>query len=84
MELIKASNFSSIYLQASVQKLTNRLIKKKDKRPLVASLNDDQILEYVGKHLFERRFFYEQAKYIVKTDGKKKSEITKEIIALLH
>ena len=84
MEVINSSDALSIYLKASVNKLANRLILKKSKRPLVANLNDDQIFEFVGKHLFERNPFYDQAKKIVKTDGKKKPEIVKEIIKLLY
>lgn len=83
MEVINSSEAISIYLKASVNKLANRLILKKSKRPLVANLNDDQIFEFVGKHLFERNSFYDQAKKIVKTDGKKKSKIVKEIVKLL-
>lgn len=83
MDLINQSDAISIYLKASVNKLANRLIKKKSKRPLVANLSDDKIFEFVGKHLFERNVFYDQAKIIVKTDGKTKSETTTEIIALL-
>lgn len=84
MEVINGSDALSIYLKATVNKLANRLILKKSKRPLVANLNDDQIFEFVGKHLFERNSFYDQAKKIIKTDGKKKPEIVKEIIKLLN
>ena len=84
MELIKKANVISIYLQASIKKLTDRLIKKKQKRPLVASLNDNQIFEFVGKHLFERSYYYEQAKHIIKTDSKKRAEIVIEIENLLN
>ena len=84
MELIKDSNSNSFYLQASVNKLSQKLISKREKRPLVASLNDEQIFEYVGKHIFERRQFYEKAKYTIKTDNKKKSEIVNEIKSILN
>ncbi len=84
MELIKDSNSNSFYLQASVNKLSQKLISKREKRPLVASLDDEQIFEYVGKHIFERRQFYEKAKYTIKTDNKKKSEIVNEIKSILN
>ncbi len=82
-EIIK-ENRISIYLQSSVTKLSDRLIKKKSKRPLVASLADEKIPEFVAKHLFERRFFYEKAKFKVNIDNKSKKEVTKEIINLLE
>ncbi len=84
MELINKSNSTSIYLQGSVTTMVKRLIKKKAKRPLIASLGDDKIPEFVAKHLFERRFFYEQAKITVKIDEKKKSDVAKEIVTILN
>jgi shikimate kinase len=79
MKMIKESNTTSIYLQGNVPTMVKRLIKKKAKRPLIASLGDDKIPEFVAKHLFERRFFYEQASMIIKIDDKKKREVAKEL-----
>jgi len=84
MELIKQSNTTSIYFLGSVSTLTKRLIKKKAKRPLIASLEDDKIPEFIAKHLFERRFFYEQANITVKIDDKKKSQVALELTKLLN
>lgn len=84
MELIKKSNTISIYLQGNVPTMVKRLIKKKAKRPIIASLGDDKIPEFVAKHLFERRFFYEQANIIIKIDDKKKSKVAKELHKLLN
>ena len=83
MELIKNSEAISIYLQGNVTTLAARLIKKKANRPLVSSLSDDQIPEFVAKHLFERRAFYELAEITFKIDQKKKKEVAKEIEASL-
>ena len=84
MNLINTSDAISIYLHTGIQLLSKRLIAKKSERPLVANLEDDSIYEFVGKHLFERGFFYEQAKYIVRTDGKKMKEVLTEIEMLLY
>ena len=84
MEVINKKNIISIYLQGSISTMVKRLIKKKAKRPLIASLSDDKIPEFVAKHLFERRFYYEQAKMTIKIDDKKKSEVAKEIYKLLN
>lgn len=84
MNLINTSDAISIYLHTGIQLLSERLIAKKSERPLVANLEDDSIYEFVGKHLFERGFFYEQAKYIVRTDGKKMKEVLTEIEMLLY
>ena len=83
MEEINNSDAKSIYLQGSTATMIERLIRKKAKRPLIASLGDNQIPEFVAKHLFERRPFYEQAKTIVKIDNKTKAEVAEELESLL-
>ncbi|OAD42566.1 shikimate kinase [Polaribacter atrinae] len=83
MDVIKTANANSIYLQGSTATMIERLIRKKSKRPLIASLGDDQIPEFVAKHLFERRPYYEQAKTIVKIDNKSKKEVAEELEHLL-
>jgi len=83
MELINEKATISIYLQGNVSTVVERLISEKAKRPIIASLNDDKIPEFVAKHLFERRFYYEQAKIIIKIDAKTKTEIVNELALLL-
>ena len=84
MEIIKEKATTSIYLQGNVPTMVKRLIKKKAKRPIIASLEDDKIPEFVAKHLFERRFFYEQAKMTIKIDDKTKTQVAKELVKLLN
>ncbi|KGL63628.1 shikimate kinase [Polaribacter sp. Hel1_85] len=84
MEEVNKGNTSSIYLQGSTATMIERLIKKKAKRPLIASLGDDKIPEFVAKHLFERRPFYEQAKTTIKIDDKTKKEVAEELKKLLN
>jgi shikimate kinase len=79
MNLINTANAISFYLQTSIKVLVDRLTKEKVDRPLIASLEDNKISEFVAKHLFERRVFYEKANFIIKTEGKSKSEIIKEL-----
>jgi shikimate kinase len=57
MNLINTANTISFYLQTSIKVLVDRLTKEKDDRPLIASLEDNKISEFVAKHLFERRVF---------------------------
>lgn len=82
MEIINAHS-ESVYLRAGVATLTQRLLKQKHKRPLIARIADEDLPEFVAKHLFERQPFYTQAKYTVVTDGKSPGEIAREIIALV-
>ncbi|WP_317168095.1 shikimate kinase [Flavobacterium solisilvae] len=82
-KLLQDENVISVYLKASITMLVERLKTEKKTRPLVAQLTDEQLLEFVGKHLFERNFYYNKAKYTVEVDGKSISKISEEIISLL-
>lgn len=84
MDLILNSEAASIYVKAGIKTLVSRLTAEKNKRPLVAELEDDKLVEFVAKHLFERRFFYEQASMTVNTEDKSLEEITTEIRILLY
>ncbi len=84
MENINDKSINSIYLQANIPTLVNRLIKEKSDRPLIASLEDKQLPEFVAKHLFERRFYYEQAKHTIKIDNKTIETIATEIKDILN
>ena len=79
--ITKVNNVISFYLKASVNTITERLNVEKEKRPLVSHLSSkEQILEFVGKHLFERSFFYEEADYTINTDNNSVKNIVEEII----
>lgn len=82
-ELLKREGILSIYLKATVETLLDRLISKKSKRPLIADKTDDELKEFIAKHLFERSFYYNQAQYIVVIDGKTKDETTQDILDIL-
>lgn len=85
MDVINKDKHSvSIYLNGNTATMIERLIRKKAKRPLVASLGDDKIPEFVAKHLFERRPFYEQAEHHIKIDGKRKKDVAIEIKTLFN
>ncbi|MDB9724156.1 shikimate kinase [Polaribacter sp.] len=84
MALILASGAKSAYIKASIPTLVARLTAEKSSRPLIANLADDKIPEFVAKHLFERRFFYEQANIILPTDGQSIIEITTALRIALH
>lgn len=84
MDLVLNSDATSIYLKASLKTLYNRLQNQKESRPLVASISDEKLSEFIAKHLFERRFFYEKANFNLTIDDKKVSEIVAELRILLH
>jgi shikimate kinase len=82
-ELLNGENVISIYLKATIDTLYNRLLNGKQKRPLIANLNDNEIKEFIAKHLFDRSFYYNQATYKVNVDAKTIDEIVAEIANLL-
>ena len=82
IELIN-QNSESIFLRTSVKNLTERLLKQKHKRPLIANISDQDLPEFIAKHLFERNIFYNKAKYTVNTDDKTPEMIVEELCDLL-
>lgn len=74
----------SIYLRTSVRTLCQRLSANKNKRPLIAHIKDEDLAEFIAKHLFERGPFYNKCQIIIDTDHKTPEEIVAEIINHLH
>ena len=54
-----------VYLSAPVGVLYSRLQNDREHRPLIAHLTDDDLKEFIGKHLFERTPFYQMAQQTV-------------------
>lgn len=50
-----------IYLQGNVGALYQRLVNNRNHRPLIAHLPDEDLKEFIAKHLFERNPVYMQA-----------------------
>lgn len=83
METILLRSTHSIYLKLSISNLAKRIAAEAEERPLVMNIPSEDLTEFVGKHLFERSFFYSQARNTVNCDGKSVDEIVKEIEGLL-
>lgn len=85
LDLIK--NFSEskmVYLKASVEFLVNRLYKEKAQRPLIKHLNtEDDLEDFVRKHLFERGYYYNQSDLVVNVENQSPNDIADEIIKKL-
>lgn len=82
-ELLMEKDVVSIYLKASVDTLFNRLVVNKSKRPLIADKDDVEMKEFIAKHLFDRSFYYNHAKYKVSVDDKSIEETVNDILNLL-
>ncbi len=83
MDTILEKSDYSIYLQLPISVLVERISREKETRPLVKNLSDEELPEFIGKHLFERRQFYAQAKHIIEGNNKSLEEIVSEIKQLL-
>ena len=70
MDYIVESKALSFYLKAHITTLRSRLLLEKNKRPLISHLQtEEDLTEFIGKHLFERLPFYGKASHIVSVDN---------------
>jgi len=82
--ILSTKDVRSVYLKASLSALAKKLMEKKAKRPLIAHIDTlEEMTEFIGKHLFERMPFYEQAQTHISIDGKTKDEVTNELASKL-
>jgi shikimate kinase len=79
--ILEAKHVKSIYLKASLKTLADKLMRKKAKRPLIAHIESiEEMSEFIGKHLFERVQFYNQAEIKVSIDNTTKDEVVESIV----
>ena len=82
--LLTGVNLKLFYLKLSIPNLVDRLFKERKKRPLISHINTkDELQEFIGKHLFERVQYYNQATYIINADNISKKEIIEAILTKL-
>lgn len=75
MELMNRYGLT-IWLDAPIEVMVERLKRNKAKRPLLHGMTDPQMVMFIEKKLAERRIFYEQAKWTIPT-----AEYTPESLA---
>jgi len=83
MQTILENTNNAFYLKVSIPELTKRLLKEKDERPLVRNITEEELPEFIGKHLFERSYYYNQASKVISCDTKSPQEIVDEIESYL-
>ena len=82
--VLNSKNTTSVYLRTSIGALVERLKIEKSKRPLIAHIETDELLiEFIGKHLFERAQYYNKANMVISTDNKAENAIVEELVASL-
>ncbi|WP_298423031.1 shikimate kinase [uncultured Kordia sp.] len=84
MKLIHEYTEHTFYLQTSIPEIINRVKDEKSQRPLISAITDEDLPEFIGKHLFERNTFYQEATHTVFTDKKEIKELVEEIKAILN
>ncbi|EDP95197.1 shikimate kinase [Kordia algicida OT-1] len=84
MNLIHEYTKDTFYLQTSIPEIINRVKDEKAKRPLIRNISDEDLPEFIGKHLFERNVFYQQATHHIFTDNKTIEILVEEIRESLH
>lgn len=81
IDLIKNSNNISFYLKLNATKLSQRLYNMRSKRPLLSSIdNENNLLEYISKHLFERESYYRKSDHIIDCNHKSVDNIIDSIL----
>ncbi|MGJ8684031.1 MAG: shikimate kinase [Nonlabens sp.] len=85
MEILNShKNIKTFYLNAGIQTLTERLWDGRNTRPIITDIKTkEDLLEFIGKHLFERRPYYQQARHHIKVDDRNIDEIAQEVIGYL-
>ena len=84
MDYIVDSKALSFYLKAHIATLKDRLLLEKDKRPLISHLQtEEELTEFIGKHLFERLPFYGKATHTVAVDTSSPEVLVQKIKDLI-
>ena len=83
MSAILKSTQAVFYLKMNIPALVQRLTPEKAVRPLISHIPDDELPEFIGKHLFERSPFYEQAPLVLNANMKNAADLVEEIQRLV-
>jgi shikimate kinase len=79
-KLLFQQKYKTVYLKASIPTLCERLKHSLETRPLLHAESEESLSEYIAKHLFERRYFYEMSTITISTDHKNPDSIANEIL----
>ncbi|MGQ0739932.1 MAG: shikimate kinase [Bacteroidota bacterium] len=52
---------TTVWINTPISALFERLIKEKDRRPLIKDLSDDQLWSFISRKFADRKIYYEQA-----------------------
>ena len=77
------SNGISIYLSATAEFLTKRLVNEKNRRPLISNISNNNLVDYIQNDLKKRESYYKLANYSINICKKNNQCILREINTLL-
>lgn len=69
-----------VWLNTSPDALVVRLLKEKEKRPLIRDVSDEELLSFIRKKMNDRRLYYEQAHVHVDEDQTDLDQLLKMIL----
>ena len=73
----------TVYLNTTIPTIVERLLNETSKRPLINHLKTkEDLTEFVGKHLFERRQFYNQATFNIDANVERDTIVESIILKL--
>jgi shikimate kinase len=85
MSLILSYTTNVFFIDVNSEILSERLFKKKDKRPLISSIDTiEEMKQFINKHYFERRPFYSMATHSITSNRNDSKNVVKEILSLLN
>lgn len=80
----KQTDVMSIYLKTPLSILVSRLFLEKENRPLLTHLKTEEDLnDFIRKHLFERAYYYNKADLILENGSENIDETVEKIILKL-
>jgi len=82
-EMLNGEGIASFYLKGSIDTLYQRLISTKENRPLIAEQSEEDMKEYIAKHLFDRSFYYNQATHKIAIDNTSIDHVVNAILEKL-
>jgi len=81
--VIQSTPFT-FYLSPTISTLSYRLYFEKDHRPMISHLvSEEDLREFIAKHIFERKQFYEQANHILHVSNETPQELVNQIVKKL-
>jgi shikimate kinase len=82
LEVLKALG-EVVYLNVSLQTLTQRLKVEREKRPLLSSLADTEIFGYIEEKITNRKAFYKKAHQIFPNESNSMKLVVENLMKLI-